>query len=171
VNCCGLKHILYEKCGGNFHIENLLNGLAFGPTMKYTTHNRIGEKLDPYIDPEVIERINRAIDTPKPWMPPYSPMLGPAPRWRKGHRKYGHDLPTSTFIGYMHGGLRGIPVAWVHIAGDAVRDEIVNKMGEDAANMFESGFTLVMTMLEKRRGGKSDKKKRPKKTTARRSSL
>ena len=80
--------------------------------MRRKTHNRIIKELFPDIDPKLTALIDSIIDTPKSWMPPYSPVLGQVPGLsHRGHRKYGHDLLTALFIALVTGGPKAIPVA------------------------------------------------------------
>jgi len=123
--------------------------------MRRKTHERIIKELYPDINPKLVELINSIIDTPKSWMPPYSPVLGQVPGLsHRGHRKYGHDLLTAVFIALVTGGPKGIPVAVTHLLTDAARDQLVEAGGPDAADIAEAVFNYIVAQKEKRRKGR-----------------
>ena len=122
--------------------------------MKRKTHRRAAKILFPHLDPKIIELIDKLIDTPKPWMPPYSPELGQVPGLsHRGHRKFGHDLITAASIGIQEGGTEGLAAALAHLLLDAGRDQIVKVSGEDGADLVEAAFNIGYNKLKKR-GGK-----------------
>lgn len=60
----------------------------------------------PELDPSVVKRVNRSIDTPQAWMPQNTEnSVGRVPGMNyAGHRKYGHDMVTAGMLGYFRGG-------------------------------------------------------------------
>ena len=130
--------------------------------MRRKTHTRAAKILFPHLDPKIIELIDKLIDTPKPWMPPYSPELGQVPGLsHRGHRKFGHDLITAASIGIQEGGAEGLAAALAHLVLDAGRDRIVKAYGEDGADLVETAFNIGYNKLKKRgRKKKNPSKKR-----------
>ena len=69
----------------------------------------------------MVERLNRSMDTPQPWMPARgNNSFGQVPGTSyRGHRKYGHDLVTAGMIGYFEGGPDGVKAAFSHLLEDS----------------------------------------------------
>ena len=130
--------------------------------MKRKTHRRAVKILFPDLDPKIIDRIDKMIDTPKLWMPAYSPELGTVPGLsHRGHRRYGHDLATATKIGLDEGGVEGVAAALAHLLLDAGRDKIVELCRQDGADIAEAAFNIGYDQLKKRvRKKKNPSKKR-----------
>lgn len=92
--------------------------------MNGITHERMTRMLFPELNRGMIGKVNRAIDTPQPWMP--QPQFGRVPGLSyKGHRKQGHDLLTAGMIGFMEGRLAGVKAAWTHLIMDAAKVQMV----------------------------------------------
>src|SRR5881396_155884 len=66
--------------GWESHARNYNNSVSAEPNaMKRKTHKRLLRVLFPGLDSKIVERIDKLIDTPTPWMPAYSPHLGQIP--------------------------------------------------------------------------------------------
>ena len=132
--------------------------------MKRKTHNRIIDILLPFIEKRIVSAINKSIDTPKPWMPAFDPALGRFPGLSyRGHRKYGHDLLTAILLALLKGGPSAVPVGLLHLVGDASRDQIVKRVGEDGANLIEDMFNFAYgRRLSKKRKSPKKSKRNPK---------
>ncbi len=77
--------------------------------MKRQTHNRISKQLLPWLDPKVIDKVNKAIDKPDPVAKLLSAITGQTAKdnpllnlgiKKTGHRSANHDLVSAIVKGY-----------------------------------------------------------------------
>jgi hypothetical protein len=126
--------------------EKLLKTYAFGCEMKTKIHNEIAKLLLRNLDPKTIEKINKMIDNPEPWMPRISPLLGMFPGLHYGaHRIRGHDLATSIWIGFREARCPGVATVIVQIGLDASRDQLVKLYGVEVADIAKA--TLMICII------------------------
>ena len=81
----------------------------------------------PNVDPKVIYRVNRAIDTPDPWsigLNRYMNNSGMGHAFdvpglnKHGHREPNHNWMSAMMTGYMYGGKEGMYAAANHLMQD-----------------------------------------------------
>jgi hypothetical protein len=54
-------------------------------------------------------------------------------------------------IGYFNGGPAGVKAAWSHLMMDSMRDQLVNSIGGEGADLWEAMFNYVYGMNRRRR--------------------
>jgi hypothetical protein len=116
--------------------------------LHWNTHDRMSALMRPGADPNVIYRVNRAMDNPDPWsMRMYQTRknLGYAhsfdvPGLRiNGHRAPNHNWMSAMMTGYMYGGREGMYAAAAnHLMQDVMSDTLVRTVGSTGRDVFES---------------------------------
>jgi hypothetical protein len=127
----------------------LLEKIAEIKAMHGVTHERMARILFPEMDRAVIERVNRAIDSPTSMIPSIEQGRIPGMNY-KGHRKYGHDLFSAGMLGYFNGGPAGLKAAWTHLYLDMMRDQIVKNVGYEGANFMEAMWNYLYGQSKRR---------------------
>lgn len=68
---------------------------------------------------------------------------------QRGHRKYNHDVLTGSLLGAVEANKRGLPPsqgimsAFGHYAADQFSNTLVDKMGVEGRNIWESLFSMM----------------------------
>jgi hypothetical protein len=95
--------------------------------MHWNTHDRLSSMMRPGADPNVIYRVNRAMDNPDPWsMRMYQTRKNSGyahsfdvPGLRiNGHRAPNHNWMSAMMTGYMYRGKEGMYAAANHLMQD-----------------------------------------------------
>ena len=88
--------------------------------MHLETHDRLSSMMRPGADPNMIYRVNRAMDNPDPWAIRLNQTMKNSgfshafdiPGLRKyGHREPNHNWMSAMMTGYMYGGREGMYAA------------------------------------------------------------
>jgi hypothetical protein len=115
--------------------------------MHWNTHDRMTGMMRPGADPNVIYRVNRAIDTPDPWAirfnqsmknSGYSHAFDVPGLTKYPHRQPTHDWMSAMMTGYMYGGREGMFAAANHLMQDVMSDTLVRTLGTSGRDVFES---------------------------------
>jgi hypothetical protein len=92
--------------------------------MHWNTHDRLSAMMRPYADPNVIYRVNRAMDNPDPFSmrlyqarkeSGYSHAYDVRGLRINGHRAPNHNWMSAMMTGYMYGGREGMYAAANHL--------------------------------------------------------
>jgi hypothetical protein len=104
--------------------------------------------MRPGADPNVIYRVNRAMDNPDPWSirmyqtrkkSGYYSHAFDVPGLRiNGHRAPNHNWMSAMMTGYMNGGKEGMYAAANHLMQDVMSDTLVRTLGTTGRDVFES---------------------------------
>jgi hypothetical protein len=122
--------------------------------------------MRPGADPNVIYRVNWAMDNPDPWsiyLNRYMKKSGHGsafdmPGLRKyGHREANHNWISAMMTGYMYGGKEGMYAAANHLMQDLMSDTLIRTVGYARRDLFEStlNYGLVNHSFRKRRRRRS----------------
>jgi hypothetical protein len=115
--------------------------------MHWNTHDRLSSMMRPGADPNVIYRVNRAMDNPDPWAirlnqsmknSGYSHAFDVPGLKKYPHRQPTHDWMSAMMTGYMYGGKEGMYAAANHLMQDLMSDTLVRTMGSTGRDVFES---------------------------------
>jgi hypothetical protein len=115
--------------------------------MHWNTHDRLSAMMRPYADPNVIYRVNRALDNPDPFSmrmyqarkeSGYSHAYDVPGLRINGHRAPNHNWMSAMMTGYMYGGRDGMYAAANHLMQDVMSDTLVRSMGSIGRDVFES---------------------------------
>ena len=100
--------------------------------MHLETHDRLSSMMRPGADPNMIYRVNRAMDNPDPWAIRLNQTMKNSgfshafdiPGLRKyGHREPNHNWMSAMMTGYMYGGREGMYAAAAnHLMQDLMSD-------------------------------------------------
>jgi hypothetical protein len=94
--------------------------------------------MRPGADPNVIYRVNRAMDHPDPWAITFNNYMkksGYGNTWdvpglsKYGHREPNHNWMSAMMTGYMYGGKEGMYLAAHHLMQDLMSDTLVRTVG------------------------------------------
>jgi hypothetical protein len=119
--------------------------------MKRKSHKKITKKLFPNVDPEVIDRINKLLDGPSNGYEP-NPKFGRIPGLNyRGHRRWRHNAIGAIIAGYESDGIDGAIAAAAHVGVDLTRDQLIEAIGVDGADIIESALNIIFRLLEKKR--------------------
>jgi hypothetical protein len=130
--------------------------------MHWNTHDRMTGFMRPNANPNVIYRVNRAMDNPDPWAIRLNQSMrnsgyGHAfdvPGLKKyPHREPNHNWMSAMMTGYMYGGREGMYAAANHLMQDVMSDTLVRTLGTSGRDVFESmlNYGLVRTTTRRRR--------------------
>jgi hypothetical protein len=107
--------------------------------MHWNTHDRLSGMMRPYADPNVIYRVNRAMDNPDPLSirlnqsmknSGYYSHAFDVPGLRKyPHREPNHNWMSAMMTGYMYGGREGMYAAANHLMQDLMSDMLIRTVG------------------------------------------
>ena len=99
----------------------------------------------PWVRPDVIQKVNSALDTPTRQQKMMFTNGMPFPGMNMyPHRRYTHTIQDAILTGYMTAGLDGAYAAMGHMCGDLARDQIVSKVGGLKADVLEAMYNLYM---------------------------
>jgi hypothetical protein len=100
--------------------------------MRWETHDRLSSMMRPGANPNMIYRVNRAMDNPDPWAIRLNQTMKNSgfshafdiPGLRKyGHREPNHNWMSAMMTGYMYGGKEGMYAAAAnHLMQDLMSD-------------------------------------------------
>jgi hypothetical protein len=116
--------------------------------MHWNTHDRLSAMMRPYADPNVIYRVNRAMDNPDPFaMRLYQTRKNSeyahaydVPGLRiNGHRAPNHNWMSAMMTDYMYGGKEEMytPAA-NHLIQDLMSDMLIRTVGYAGRDLFEA---------------------------------
>ena len=101
----------------------------------------------PGADPNVIYRVNRALDNPDPWAIRFNQSMKNSgyshtfdvPGLRKqGHREPNHNWMSAMMTGYMYGGREGMYAAANYLMQDLMSDQLIRTVGYSGRDLYES---------------------------------
>lgn len=113
--------------------------------MRHKTHIRVTKGMFPWIKPDVIQKVNSALDSPTRQQKMLFTNGIPIPGLNMyPHRRYTHTMQDAILTGYMTAGLDGAYAAMGHMIGDITRDQTVARVGGLQADVLEAFFNLYM---------------------------
>jgi hypothetical protein len=122
--------------------------------MRHKTHTNITRSMFPWIKPDVIQKVNSALDSPTKQqiaMSKFMPNMPIPGLVQYPHRKYTHNMAETFLTGYQNGGMDGVYAALAHQIGDMVRDRWVSQVGGYQADIFEANYNALLGQQNKRR--------------------
>jgi hypothetical protein len=130
--------------------------------MHWITHDRLSHMMRPSADPNVIYRVNRAMDNPDPWAMRlyqtrknsgyYSQHAFDVPGlFINGHRAPNHNWMSAMMTGYMYGGKEGMYAAANHLMQDLMNDTLVRSLGTTGRDVFESMLNYHLVRRQRNR--------------------
>lgn len=101
--------------------------------------------LNPKFDPKMVQKVNRAIDTPqlidaylnnrsKKYLVPGLNMTG--------HRRFNHDLLSALLKGYQVGGYAGAQAAYYHLLADTFSNNMSRSLR--SSDLRDSFLSMIM---------------------------
>ena len=124
------------------------------------THGRMTKDMFPFLNDDMVERVNHEIDNPTSWQLAFAnmqrsitnePLLKFPGLSTYGHRQVNHDPISAALVGYMNGGTQGAMAAYAHMIQDTFSDMLVRQYGAAGRDLWESMYMYLTDKPKRRR--------------------